>query len=260
MVGKDDDIFDERKICKVFMDLIPTLLDWVFPAKACSLCRVSGHFSHQSPWCEVCEQKLQELKMRWQACDRCGKYMEPNRVLLCAECAEEFPAYAWGKAVGPYQGLYRRAVHQLKFSGQQILAGAMGQKMVQAIHGDSKYQRVDLIFPVPLTPMRERERGFHQTNLLAQVIGRSLQVPVSFRNLQRIRETLRQSELSREERIQNVQGAFRVAKPKELAGRQILLVDDVITTGATCKACAQILLEAGAGQVVVLAWAAGVGF
>jgi ComF family protein len=110
----------------------------------------------------------------------------------------------------------------------------------------------DVVVPVPLHPRRERERGFNQSLLLAQRVGRALRCPVRSDLLVRTVHTPPQTELSGDARRSNVRKAFAARRPAPLAGRQVLLVDDVFTTGSTAEACARCLKRAGASSVVVL--------
>jgi len=110
----------------------------------------------------------------------------------------------------------------------------------------------DLLTSVPLHWRRRLRRGFDQAGLLAQRLSRFLQIPLSDRNLRRIRATASQTGLSESKRRENVRGAFRVRRPDEVEGKRVLLVDDVMTTGATASECARTLLSAGAKDVSVL--------
>jgi ComF family protein len=108
----------------------------------------------------------------------------------------------------------------------------------------------DAVVPVPLHRNRERERGFNQAEILARVVGKRLQRPVLRKTLRRIRPTLPQTGKPRE-RVRNVRGAFAVGNPEKIKDRTFLLVDDVLTTGATVNECAKVLMKAGAQRVLV---------
>lgn len=152
----------------------------------------------------------------------------------------------------PFTGLVREALHLLKYSGETRLAVPLGQAAASrwAVAG----RGADLVVPVPVHRERERERGYDQAALIAAVVGEALALPVA-RALARSRATRAQFSLGRAARRGNVAGAFVLAgagAPRLVAGRRILLVDDVVTTGATLAACAAVLLDAGATGVAAL--------
>jgi ComF family protein len=111
---------------------------------------------------------------------------------------------------------------------------------------------IDLIVPIPLHKTRLRQRGFNQALLLASGIGKRFHIPLSYDNLVRLRATRPQVELSGEERIKNVAGAFSLVRPRDVRSKTIILVDDVFTTGATMNECAAVLKDAGAAHVMAL--------
>jgi ComF family protein len=152
-----------------------------------------------------------------------------------------------------YQGVARELVHALKFRGVTAVAPALAALMAPAARDDRL--GADLIVPVPLSGLRRRLRGYNQSEALASALGRELGLPVLPGALRRRRHGAPQARsASAEERRRNVAGAFQ-ARGEELAGRRVLLVDDVTTTGATLGACAAALREGGAARVWALAFA-----
>jgi len=144
----------------------------------------------------------------------------------------------------------REAIHRFKYEGQPQLAGVFGARMgaLWAHHG----RPVDAIVPVPLHASRLRERGFNQSALLAKEVGARNALPVQAQALCRVRATQQQAQLDDPDaRRANVQGAFAAAQAV-VSGKAILLVDDVFTTGATLAACATVLYQAGASEVIAL--------
>lgn len=143
-------------------------------------------------------------------------------------------------------------MHALKFEGKTALARPLGDLLAEAGSAMLAVGAVDCLVPVPLHPSREAERGFNQSVLLANRVGRRWGVPVEPRALRRRRPTLSQTDLDAERRRANVRGAFTLSRSAAVEGRHVLLIDDVFTTGATVAECARVLLEAGASAVGVL--------
>jgi ComF family protein len=175
--------------------------------------------------------------------------------LLSLEAIADPPAYGRARAVAQYDDIAARLVHALKYGDRLDLAPALGRWMANA--GDDLLKEADALVPVPLHWRRLWARRFNQSAALAQAIGRTRGVPVAREALRRVKATPQQVGLSRSARALNVQGAFRVpeAGRTEVAGRRLVLVDDVLTSGATVDACARALLHAGAATVDVLTFA-----
>lgn len=184
---------------------------------------------------------------RW-ICDRCWPrvaWLAPNDDLPVPDGLDAVVA------VAEHEGIAREAVHALKFGERHAISAMMGHLMAEAAltHG------IDIVAPVPLHPARRRERGYDQAAMLAGHIARSLDRPCRKNLLHRTRKTKQQVSLDGIHRQENVRGAF--GPRQQLAGEAVLLVDDVLTTGATMSAAASAAREAGAGRVIgcVFAWA-----
>ena len=147
------------------------------------------------------------------------------------------------------EGLGEKAVYALKFSGMTAMARPLAELGAPLLfHPD--FANIDMLVPVPLHYTRLMRRSYNQAELLAIMLGKHLNKPCC-KVLKRIRPTIRQATLSREERLKNLRGAFAAKYPEKIAGKKILLVDDVLTTGSTLHACAEILLKNGAEYVTV---------
>jgi len=134
----------------------------------------------------------------------------------------------------------------LKYKGRISLARPLARLMIDAL---PPTLTVDMVMPVPLHPQRLREREFNQSLLLADHLGRHLDLPVDCTNLVRVLPAAVQTSLSRKDRLRNLRGAFAVRRPEMIAGKRILLIDDVFTTGTTVNECAKTLRKAGSGDV-----------
>ena len=162
--------------------------------------------------------------------------------------------------MGAYDGVLRHAIHQFKYRDRPQLAVPLGllladyaQEQAPALNG----LRFDALLAVPMHPVRQRQRGYNQSARLAQAVGEKLGLPLALTTLVRIRPTRPQVGLSAEARRTNLRGAFAVKQAKEVAGKTLLLLDDVVTSGSSLYECSITLQAAGAAAVYALTLAAG---
>ena len=146
-------------------------------------------------------------------------------------------------------------IHQLKYQHQEELGIILGKLLGERLLLSTAYNEADLIIPVPLHPRKERFRGYNQSRKIADGIALIMEKPVSTKFLIRIRQTGTQTRKNRYRRFENMKSVFVVPHPETLTGKHVLLIDDVITTGATLEACASVLLEAGVSRVSIAALA-----
>lgn len=213
-----------------------SLLDWLFPP-ICGGCNKSGY-----RWCEKCQQDTQKIDR--PICEICGRPL--TTIGICPECIAQRPAYTALRSWGIYGGPLRNAILRLKYGRDMGIAEALSKHIIELYNG---FQwNINLVVPVPLSTTRRKKRGYNQAGLLAmplaQAIGRTYR-PAA---LKRIRETQSQVHLGAQERRRNVQNAFQ-AIPAIVSGMNVLIIDDVTTTGSTIDACAHALTRAGASAV-----------
>lgn len=197
-------------------------------------------------------------------CARCGRFLAVAAALHgtphCGVCRrgavqrdavqrDEF-AFAQARSFASYEGTLRALIQRLKYNGYRPLAKPLGRFLADAARRFDE-QSFDVLVPIPLHRRRERHRGFNQAALLAAQVSRLLNIPLAADDCVRVRDTPPQTGLRAAERRKNVAGAFHVPQPQRVRGRRVLLVDDVLTTGATAHACAQALRDAGARGVWV---------
>ena len=238
--------------------VVRAAFDLLFPP-LCLVCGQPGAADRPS-LCDACWRSIVRLGPPW--CALCGR---PFWILdaagarldghapadLCGACRRHRPAFTYGRSATLYGGAVREALHAFKFSGKTALAAPLGDLLHDACALGLPLAP-HLVVPVPLHRGRERERGFNQAALLAGRVARRLGAPVATRVLCRVRSTRAQADLSGVERRTNVRGAFAVRDRAVLAERHVLLVDDVLTTGATVSECARVLIDAGALTVGAL--------
>jgi ComF family protein len=205
--------------------------------------------------CATCWAKLSFIAPPF--CPRLGIpfVYDPGPDMLSMEAIANPPAYARARAAVRYDDVARTLVHALKYQDRTDLAPAMGRWMARA--GRELLAEADVLVPVPLHWKRGWSRRYNQSGALARVIERQTGVKLSSEALRRVRQTQQQIGLSRKERASNVQGAFKVAADRQspIHGRRVVLIDDVLTSGATVDACARALLRAKAASVDVLVFA-----
>ena len=205
--------------------------------------------------CPACWSKLSFITRPY--CERLGIpfVYDPGPGILSMEAIADPPAYHRARAAVRFDEISRALVHALKYGDRLDLAPMMGHWISRA--GRELLAEADALVPVPLHWRRLWARRFNQSAMLAGAISADCGVPIAATALKRIKATAQQVGLSRSERAANIQGAFRVpeeAKPA-VTGRRLVLVDDVLTSGATVEGCARALLRAGAANVDVLIFA-----
>lgn len=223
--------------------------DVLFPPR-CAACGGPPHDGPDPTWCRACFQGLPFVLS--PLCPRCGRPYSSSEAMpdhLCGECLSDHFRFDAARSAAIYEGTVRRGILQLKFGGKLHWAPALGR--LAALHPPTRHllDRSDVILPVPMHLRRVRRRGYNQAVLLARFAGRMCSRPVVVDALRRARFTRPQTRLSREERLRNVRGAFVVARPEAVAGKAVVLLDDVFTTGTTLSECADALKDAGAAWV-----------
>jgi ComF family protein len=232
-------------------DVLRAALDLALPP-LCAACRepVEG-----KGLCPSCWSKLSFITRPY--CERLGIpfVYDPGPGILSMEAIAAPPAYNRARAAVRFDEVSRALVHALKYGDRLDLAPMMGRWIAGA--GRELLAEADALVPVPLHWRRLWARRFNQSATLAATVSKESGVPVATGALKRVRATAQQVGLSRTERAANIQGAFRVPEESKaaVAGRRLVLVDDVLTSGATVEGCARALLRAGAANVDVLIFA-----
>jgi len=232
----------------------------LFPCD-CRICQSSLFTFSRLPVCPSCLQSIQPVQRA--RCNVCGDLLAPSLAAFgdarCPVCAASEPPFARAVHYGAYTATLRRLIHLLKYEGVRPAAGVLGRLTAEAclqLEGDIDVAEL-VVIPVPAHRKRMRSRGFNQAELIARAARRGIEKATGRRAtlettaLRRVRFAESQVGLSAEERRQQVRGAFKVSSRRAVKGREILLVDDVLTTGATAAECAEQMLAAGAVRVWV---------
>ncbi len=208
-------------------------------------------------------------------CELCACSLVEGEDCICSTCWYELPKtdfhhdaenpltrIFWGRveietgtALFYYQkgGKVQDLIHRLKYKGRQEIGHYLGKRLGQYILASPLYQKLDCIVPVPLHPLRRRKRGFNQSETFGEGLSKVLDIPLNNNALQRISATSTQTRRRRFMRWENVESVFDLHTPESLENKNILLVDDVITTGSTMEACAQTLLSAKGANIFMAA-------
>ena len=214
-----------------------TALDWMYPP-TCAGCGEPGY--------RLCFNCQKEIKfITGPVCRHCGLPLDGQRD-ICEACQVERPAFTALRSLARYEGVIRACVHSLKYHRNQALGDFFAGPLAELVLKSG--WNLDLVMPVPLSPIRQTERGYNQAALLARPVALNLGLPSTAYGLKRTRNTQSQVELNADQRRVNLIGAFE-AIPDLVAGKRVLLVDDVTTTGSTLRECTQALLEGGASAV-----------
>ncbi|MCD5410742.1 MAG: ComF family protein [Clostridiales bacterium] len=203
--------------------------------------------------CVCCEGEL-ENKIAFNICEYCQSKIEFKPVWSSLYIEREYSQnYTEVLTVTEYNKVIRRLIYKFKYNSQTYIAREMASIMANFLEGENL--SFDVIIPVPLFVAKKRKRGFNQAELLAKYLGEHIKVRHDINVLGRIKETETMHMLTKEQRRENVKGVFSVEDPTQIPLKNILLVDDIYTTGATIKECSEVLLNAGASKVTAVAFA-----
>jgi competence protein ComFC len=221
-------------------NLFWTAMDWLYPPHCCN-CEQRGFVL-----CSICFSQIDVL--HGKLCSRCG-YPIGRKKTLCAECRSNPPVFTEMRSWSAFSGVCRKAIHTLKYRQNIALGRILAKPLIEMIR-KSDWQ-FELIVPVPLSRSHQRQRGYNQAACISRVVARELNIPHSTMILKRIKETETQISLDVNKRFTNLMDAF-YAIPAKLNKSNVLVIDDVITTGATMQNCAIALKNAGAEKVYCL--------
>lgn len=217
-------------------------LDWIYPP-LCGGCGKAGE-----RWCRDCQTHTERITEN--VCIHCGDVISISGI--CYKCRNSPPSYTSLRSWAIFSGPLRNAIHRLKYKGDIALGEILARPLIEIVYSLSS--EIDAVVPVPIGIARKTERGYNQAAILGFPIALGCGIPFRPGWLVKIRETRSQVGLTHSERQENLREAFR-ANAESVIGKRILIVDDVVTSGATMKACSAALLEGGAAEIYGLSLA-----
>lgn len=237
-----------QNVCGVFASIL-------FPA-ACRLCGDLLDTATRIPICRSCLASLQPLSL--PSCRRCGRpfaspvALQVENLPLCHICRRGLYDFDFARSYGAYTEGMTRSIMLLKYEGVTPLAAWFAAALAKTFHRHPELCPVDVVVPVPTNALRFRERGYNHAELIAKPLARSLELPCRSYLLVRSRPRPDKLKLTLRERWRSVRGAYTIRHGLRVDNLRVLLVDDVLTTGATLDACSRALRKGGAARVVAL--------
>ena len=224
------------------------LIEFILPTQ-CLLCHLP---SDNKLICKHCQKALGQNR---SCCQHCGLPL-PESQPFCGDCLKHPHLFTQLHALGDYQKPYPALIKKFKYNNQLINGELLAELLIKSITRNISKQQlsdIDYLLPVPLHTQKHRQRGFNQAQLLAQPIAKQLQIPILFNTVIRHKQTCAQEGLSLQKRKGNLKNAFAVSSKLKtnLTGSYIVIIDDVVTTGATVNSLCQVLLQAGVKRVDV---------
>lgn len=231
-----------------------------FYPDTCQVCGERRATRDEGYVCSTCWSRPDGVRfIKPPFCDTCGLPYEGDitQEFDCSNCREMELHFARARAAVIARGLVLDVIHRYKYRRALWFEPFLADLLIRAAKPGLAASPADMIVPVPLHPLKRKEREFNQADRLADALGAATGLPVEKRIVKRVLPTQTQTLLSREQRARNMRNAFAVKTPAAFIGKRIVLVDDVLTTGATTSACARALRKAGAKDVIVWTVARG---
>ena len=184
---------------------------------------------------------------------KCGKPLVSDASKTCGDCLENEPVFRYARSYALYEGVLKKAINLVKYYGIDRLVKPLSDVMLL-----NRIPHVEAVIPVPLYKKRLRQREFNQSALLSKRMAKTNGTELVLDCLLKVKDTKPQVGLSARDRARNIKNAFIINNRERIAGKDIVLVDDVLTTGATVRECSRVLKKAGAGDIYVITLAHGI--
>lgn len=233
-------------------------MDALFPP-VCPVCTQALPFinGRRAELCTECREKLSYIEE--PHCFQCGKELEGQEQELCHDCAVHKHIFRQGMAVYAYTDVIQQSIYRFKYQNKREYAAFYAKEVERRCGIMIRHWAPDAIIPVPLHRSKYQKRGYNQSALIANELGKLMQIPVDKELLIRIKKTAPMKELNNQQRLNNLENAF-LCTENGVKYKKVLIVDDIYTTGATVDACARVLMEAGVEDVYCICLCIGKGF
>lgn len=229
------------QISSVLTEFGGAVLDFLFPPS----CFGCGKFLEKhSLLCTDCENEIE--RTHEPICFTCGLPL-PFGQDSCSDCSNE--GILFYRTFAEYTETVRHLIHAFKYYNRDDIGGYFGSHLGETVMRESVFAGFDLCIGVPLYPTRKRERGYNQSDIIAGAISKKSGIPHATTAVRRVKPTKSQTKLNLEQRQKNVSNIFKISKPEDITGKNVIIIDDVITTGSTIKSLANVLIEAGAEKI-----------
>ncbi|MCM1049153.1 MAG: double zinc ribbon domain-containing protein [Clostridiales bacterium] len=236
-----------------FKFFLGILLDLIYPRR-CPICdKAVKPFG--ALICDECAKKVEYVKA--PRCNKCGKELKDKRAVFCYDCAHKEHSFDKGMALFKYPSV-AQSIYRFKYCGRQEYAAYYGERLAAVLGSKIRGLNPDALVPVPIHSSKKRVRGYNQAELIANELGRRLNIPVEANLIKRTRKTLPMKDLSAAERQNNLKRAFKICS-NDVKLNTIIIIDDIYTTGSTIDAMARLLREAGIERIYFIALAIGNG-
>lgn len=232
-------------------DIAHGFVDLIYP-RCCILCKIpltpeSFHFQ----LCPICQGRITKNKPPF--CRKCSRPLKDERKDICKTCLKYHHYFDKAFSSCLYDQTLQKLLHSFKYGNKVALRHLFSHLIYDFINRHNlSFKHINLIIPIPLHNTRRRERGYNQAQLIGKELSQNLSIPLSNNILKRSRHTRNQAVVSVKERWTNIQGAFKIEHSKELKNANILLIDDLLTTGSTASAAALALKSAGVSNVEIV--------
>lgn len=224
----------------------------LYPQTCCFCGKICGKYV-----CPECEKEIEYIE--GPICERCGKPIAYGKEKLCFDCSKRPMFYEQGRSLWLHKGKVKRGIYQFKYHNRRSNGLYYANELYRRYGEQIRRWSIDVIIPVPLHPKRRRKRGYNQAEIVAKHLGKQMSIPVDSKCVIRTKQTAAQKDLTNSERESNIKGAFEVVQIKENV-KNILIIDDIYTTGSTINEISKILRKKGDFKVFFLTISIGQGF